>query len=251
MNIEWNATNYTNHFSFVHKYGEDVLKLIDAPAGSRVLDLGCGNGALTKKLQELGFQTQGMDASSEMLHVARQNYPDIRFEKGDATQFTLQDPVDVIFSNAVFHWIDAEKQDALAAHIASALKPGGTLVCEFGGKNCAESVHVVLEQCFTARGLHYPRINFFPTIAEYTAILERNGLRPDYAVLFDRPTPQSPGKTVVDWIEMFVGEPFRGMEETQKAEILQETETRLRPKLCNDGKWIIDYVRIRVRARKI
>jgi trans-aconitate methyltransferase len=163
----------------------------------------------------------------------------------------LQDPVDVIFSNAVFHWIDAEKQNALAAHIASALKPGGTLVCEFGGKNCAESVHAVLEQCFTARGLHYPRINYFPTIAEYTAILERNGLRPDYAVLFDRPTPQSPGKTVVDWIEMFVGEPFRGMEETQKAEILQETENRLRPKLCNDGKWIIDYVRIRVRARKI
>ena len=225
MNIEWNATNYTNHFSFVHKYGEDVLKLIDAPAGSRVLDLGCGNGALTKKLQELGFQVQGLDASSEMLHVARKNYPDIRFEKGDAAQFTLQDPVDVIFSNAVFHWIDAEKQDALAAHVASALKPGGTLVCEFGGKNCAESVHAVLEQCFTARGLHYPRINYFPTIAEYTAILERNGLRPDYAVLFDRPTPQSPGKTVVD--------------------------NRLRPKLCKDGKWIIDYVRIRVRARKI
>ena len=50
---------------------------------------------------------------------------------------------------------------------------------------------------------------------------------------------------------MFVGEPFRGMEEKQKAEILQETENRLRPKLCKDGKWIIDYVRIRIRARKI
>ena len=72
MNIDWNAQNYTNHFSFVHRYGEDVLKLIDAPAGSRVLDLGCGNGALTKKLKELGFQAQGMDASEDMLAVARE-----------------------------------------------------------------------------------------------------------------------------------------------------------------------------------
>ena len=251
MNNDWNAKNYTNNFSFVHQYGEDVLKLIDAPAGSRVLDLGCGNGALTKKLQELGFQAQGMDSSEDMLTIARQHYPDIGFEYGDATQFTLPEPVDVIFSNAVFHWIDAEKQDALAAHIANALKPGGALVCEFGGKDCAESVHATLEQCFANRGLLYQRFNYFPTIAEYTAILERNGLRPDYAVLFDRPTPQSPGKTVVDWIEMFVRVPFRGMEEKQKAEILQEAENLLRPKLCRDNNWIIDYVRIRVRARII
>ena len=93
MNIDWNAQNYTNHFSFVHRYGEDVLKLIDAPAGSRVLDLGCGNGALTKKLKEFGFQAQGMDASEDMLAVAREKHPDIRFDNGDATQFTLPEPV--------------------------------------------------------------------------------------------------------------------------------------------------------------
>lgn len=251
MNIDWNAKNYTDNFSFVHQYGEDVLKLIDAPAGSSVLDLGCGNGALTKKLKELGFRVQGMDSSDDMLTIARQNNPAILFEKGDATHFTLPDPVDVIFSNAVFHWIDEDKQDALATHIANALKPGGTLVCEFGGKDCAESVHATLEQCFADRGLRYPRINYFPTIAGYTAILERNGLRPDYAVLFDRPTPQNPGKTVVDWIEMFVREPFKGMEEKVKADMLQEAENLLRPKLCKDDKWIIDYVRLRVRARKI
>jgi hypothetical protein len=41
------------------------------------------------------------------------------------------------------------------------------------------------------------------------------------------------------------------MDEKLKAEILQEAENRLRPKLCKDGRWIIDYVRIRVRARKL
>ena len=49
MNINWDAENYAQSFSFVHQYGEDVLKLISAEKGSKVLDLGCGNGNLTKK----------------------------------------------------------------------------------------------------------------------------------------------------------------------------------------------------------
>ena len=52
MNIIWNAKDYTENFSFVHRYGEDVLSLLDAPEGSLVVDLGCGNGALTGKLRE-------------------------------------------------------------------------------------------------------------------------------------------------------------------------------------------------------
>ena len=52
MNIKWDADKYTADFSFVHQYGNSVMELIDANKGSSVLDLGCGNGALTKKLQE-------------------------------------------------------------------------------------------------------------------------------------------------------------------------------------------------------
>ena len=64
MNIKWDANKYTADFSFVHQYGNSVIELIDADQGSSVLDLGCGNGALTKVLQDKGYLVKGLDASS-------------------------------------------------------------------------------------------------------------------------------------------------------------------------------------------
>ena len=64
MNIQWNAEEYRHHFQFVHHYGEDLLQLIDEPQGKRVIDLGCGNGALSAKLRDLGCHVTGVDASA-------------------------------------------------------------------------------------------------------------------------------------------------------------------------------------------
>ena len=49
-NIDWNASDYQKHFSFVPSYGESVMELLTKPEGAFVVDLGCGNGMLTKKL---------------------------------------------------------------------------------------------------------------------------------------------------------------------------------------------------------
>lgn len=102
MNITWNADKYTNDFSFVHQYGSGVAELLDCRAGSAVLDLGCGNGALTGLLRDKGVAVTGIDASEDLLNVARKNYPDIRFIHADATCFALEKPVDAVFPMLFF-----------------------------------------------------------------------------------------------------------------------------------------------------
>lgn len=253
MNIKWDAGNYTNNFSFVHQYGEGVMDLLDKPQGSFVVDLGCGNGALTKKLAERGYRTLGIDSSEDMLKIARENYPDLEFINGDATDFSLAEPCDAIFSNAVFHWIDCAKHDNLIKCLAAALKPGGQLVCEFGGKDCAESVHAALTAFFAKRGYFYTRINYFPSVGEYTPRLEKYGLRVEYAAWFYRMTPQKGPDGAKNWMKMFCLKPFEvaGIGEKEREEILSEAQEMLREKLFINGEWVIDYTRIRIKAKKM
>lgn len=249
MNITWNADGYKSDFNFVPQYGEDVMGLIDFWPGIRVLDVGCGNGTLTKKLQEKGAEVTGIDASEAMLAIARRDYPQIPFFQKDASNFTMEERYDVVFSNAVFHWID--DQEGLLGSIAGVLKPGGRLVCEFGGYGCCERIHAALEKAFARQGLVYPRTFYFPTIGEYTPILERCGLRPDFAVLFDRKTYLTGENGLLDWINMFDRLPFEGMEEALVEEIKREAVAALKDSMCEDGRWFADYVRIRIRAVRI
>lgn len=252
MNITWDSKGYTDHFTFVHQYGEDVLSLIGAAPGSFVVDLGCGNGALTEKLAQRGYRVLGVDASAQMLETARELHPSLSFMLADATAFELEEKADVIFSNAVFHWIDADRQPLLLANVVAQLKPGGQLVCEFGGYGCAERVHAALERTFAAHGLVYPRTFYFPTIGQYAPLMEAAGLRLDYAVLFDRPTPQKGDHGLHDWIHMFVKTPFEGVAPDVREAIVKEAVDSLRDALRQlDGTWIVDYVRIRLRAIRI
>ena len=95
MNTTWDAEKYGSDFSYVPEYGRELIGLIDAGKGASVLDLGCGNGTLTKELKDSGYNVQGIDQSDELLSVASENCPGIRFHKGDASFFSLEEPVDV------------------------------------------------------------------------------------------------------------------------------------------------------------
>lgn len=252
MNIKWDADKYTSEFSFVHQYGNSVMDLIDADKNSTVLDLGCGNGALTKALQEKGYAVKGMDASKELLDIARKNYPDIEFVQGDATHFEFPEPFDVVFSNAVFHWIDKECQQDMLKCIYNALKKDGQLVFEFGGYGNTQRIHGALAVIFSEYGYCYKMPFYFPTISEYTVLLENIGFRVKYAVLFDRPTELKGENGLRDWINMFVKTPFSVIRtEQEKEAIIDKAVDILRDDLYIGEKWYADYVRIRIKAIRL
>lgn len=114
-NINWNANDYKNGFSFVPEYGESVINLITKDKGSRVIDLGCGNGMLTDKLAEKGYDVTGIDDSVDMLELARKEYPDYTFVKGNAVEkagfrveyaVLFDRPTKQVGDNGLANWIN-------------------------------------------------------------------------------------------------------------------------------------------------
>ena len=249
MNIKWDADRYTNQFSFVHQYGNALIDMIEGDKLS-VLDLGCGNGALTKKLAEKGHDVMGMDASAELLEIAKKKYPDICFVRGDAIDFHMDRLFDVVFSNAVFHWIDREKQPDMISCVWDALKPGGQFVFEFGGFGNNVLIHNALQKEFRKRKLDYVMPFYFPTIGEYASLLEQEGFLVKSALLSDRPTKLEGENGLYDWINMFLKAPLAGLDAALKEEIICSAVAILENVLFRDGKWYADYVRLRCKAVK-
>lgn len=252
MNQTWNAEGYSSNFSFVHKYGQDVLSLIEPDEVKKVIDLGCGTGVLTNELASRGWDVIGLDASDEMLAIARVNYPSLKFMKADAADFVLDEKVDVVFSNAVLHWIDKAQQPKMMKCVYDVLNPCGQFVFEMGGKGNNKLIHPLLAKLFAKYGYEYVMPFYFPSIGEYATLLEEAGFSVRYALLFDRLTPLEGKDGLYDWLNMFIKNPFKCVAPDDKEKILREAVDILRSKLLLYGHiWCSDYVRLRVRAMKL
>jgi trans-aconitate methyltransferase len=236
----WDADDYIRNASFVPAFGEALLGLITVPPPARALDLGCGDGALTEQLR--GYEVVAVDASPQMIEVARRRGLDARVVDGHALPF--REEFELVFSNAALHWMT--RPDEVIAGMYRALKPGGELVAELGGAGNVASVVDALGQELASRNLPPPQPWYFPSAGEYASKLERAGFRVEFVAHFDRPTPL-PGD-VLDWIATF-GERFTSVvPPSGRPAFLAAVRDRLAPR--HPEQWVLDYVRLRVRARK-
>ncbi|MEM9485976.1 MAG: methyltransferase domain-containing protein [Cyanobacteria bacterium P01_F01_bin.116] len=242
----WDTDRYQNQHSFVWQYGAALMDLLNPQPGEHILDLGCGTGELTQALAAKGAIVSGIDAAPAMVAVAQQQYPQLSFAIADARNFTVTHPVDGILSNAVLHWVKPPEQAVQA--IVNALKPGGKFVAEFGGKG---NVRKIVEAVETVR--QRPNLNpwYFPSISEYTQLLESHGLEVAFAALIERPTPLKDGdQGLANWLKMFGSSLLADLKTNDTAAVVEDVETLLRPYLYDGNQWRADYRRLRLMAIK-
>lgn len=239
----WNARRYGDVARFVTDLGMPTVELLAPQSGERILDLGCGDGPLTAKLAALGCEVVGVDGSPAMVAAARAMGLDARVMDGQALEFESE--FDAVFSNAALHWM--KQGAAVVEGVRRALKPGGRFVGEFGGRDNVAAIVAALNAARARRNLPALDPWFNPGPEDYAELLEEHGFHVDTMLHFPRPTPL-PGP-IRDWLDTFASAFVAGLEASEAARLLDETVEALRPKLLGaDGRWSVDYVRLRFAA---
>lgn len=246
---EWNSTRYAENARFVSDLGQPVLDRLNPQSGERILDLGCGDGALTEKLVAAGAKVVGVDSSPDMIAAAKRRGLDARVV--DAYELNFHSDFDAVFSNAAMHWMKRDP-DSVLSGVFRALKPGGRFASEMGGFGCVAAITVALCATLEGFGTENPTSLipwYFPEPSEYRERLERAGFRVDYIALIPRPTPLPTGMR--GWLETFAIPFTKALAQEQRPAFLDAVTERLKPILCDSrGNWTADYMRLRFLATK-
>lgn len=241
----WDPERYARHAGFVPELGRGVVTLLDPQPGERILDLGCGDGVLTRELAQAGARVVGVDASLAQVQAA--SAAGLSAFVGRAEALAFRKPFDAVFSNAALHWI--KRPDALLEGVRAALGPGGRFVAELGALGNVASVRGELRAALERRGLDSDAADpwYFPAREEYAAKLAAHGFEVAQLLVFERPTPL-PGD-LREWLLTF-GQAFLAAAPPGEREpLLAEVRERVRDRLQRKGgSWVVDYVRLRFRA---
>jgi trans-aconitate methyltransferase len=249
----WDSTLYDESFGIITRLGAGVFELLAPRPGERIIDLGCGTGALTAQIAAAGAEVVGIDASEAMIARARELYPHLRFEVARGEDFAVEVPVDAVFSNAALHWMFPP--EVVAASVARALEPGGRFVAEMGGCGNIATIVAAVYQTLAEEGIPREQVRnpwYFPSIGAYASLLERAGFEVRFMQLFDRPTPLDDCPNgIADWLRMFGGDLLTVVPADRRTRVQERVNELTRPRLKREGRWVADYRRLRFMAVKL
>jgi SAM-dependent methyltransferase len=243
----WSASDYVKNGRFVQEMAAAVFAMLEPKPGERILDLGCGDGALTAEIKAAGAQVLGVDLSDELLAVARMKGLRVRKLDGHALDFVSE--FDAVFSNAALHWM--VKPELVIAGVYRALRPRGRFVAELGGHGNVAAIATAMRAIGSLRNGDPALVApwFFPTVEEYGALLADGGFIVREIALVPRPTPLKTG--MEGWLRTFGRSFFDQFPEPERSEVVREVMALLRPSLCDSkGVWTADHVRLRFFAER-
>ena len=237
----WNAADYARAGRFVADLGAAALDLLDPRVGERILDVGCGDGALTHRIVGRGADVVGIDNSPGLAAAAEAIGIEVR--RMDAADMTFDSEFDAAFSNAALHWM--LEKERVARAIFGALRAGGRFAGEMGGEGNLTLLREALDAELVARGYPPPleASNWYPSVGEFSDVYEAAGFTQIDARLIERPTPLPQG--VGEWVTTF----RRGW--LDRAGVPEEERNEIGGAVAAAvGSDSADYVRLRFIMRK-
>jgi len=253
---QWDAERYELDGRFVSELGNEILEWLCARQGEHILDLGCGDGALTEKILDAGAIVTGIDPSADMVEAARRR--GLYIKQMDALNLEENGVYDAVFSNAVLHWI--EDWEALFLVVKRSLKEGGRFVVECGGHGNIAAIRTAI----VAAADHFnvetkAGAETYLTPQDASDLLLDAGFKVERIELVGRRTELKTG--MERWLRLFRCQFFNQFDDdAQKRQVMQHLLKWLAPQLRIsrrdeqtgldlDGQWVADYVRLRFIAR--
>jgi trans-aconitate 2-methyltransferase len=248
----WNPTQYDKFQREREQPFYDLLAMIRPSPGMRVVDLGCGTGKLTRQLHArlAARETLGIDRSARMLAVQRDEpaTAGLTFAVGTVESFLAAAGAhDLLFSNAVFHWI--EDHERLLAQLATKLAPGGQLAFQVPAMH-DEVSHLVADELsehepFASALGGWRRARTVLTPEAYARLLFRIGFVDPQARLIVYPHVLAGPEAVVEWMRgTLLAEYEKRLPPDLFARFVEEYQARLMPQLESTRPFFFPFKRV-------
>lgn len=206
---KWDANDYACNASAQYDWATELIEKLELQGNESLLDIGCGDGRISAGLAKSLKQGSvvGIDASKEMIAVAKNHYPpsgysNLSFAQMDARSIRLGKRFDIAFSNAALHWVDDHR--AVLAGVRKVLKPGGHLLFQMGGRGNAVEFFDVVETVMASErwGEYYRSFETpytFNNIDDYTQWLGQHGFEPKRIELIPKIMKHSDREGLKGW----------------------------------------------------
>jgi trans-aconitate methyltransferase len=259
VSYAWDAAVYRANSAMQRALADDFLPRIGLRGDERVLDVGCGDGAVTALVAAAlpdGAVT-GVDRSPEMVALARREHPEIDVRVAEVAALPFREAFDVVVSFTALHWVPEAEQPAALAAIRRALVPGGRIALQFPGAGNAETLFATAAALAAEpawrdafAGFAFPW--FFPTARRYRALVAAAGLVPERVELLWRDVVHAGAAGLAGWITatwMPYTARLPAARRAPFADAVAERYAAAHPPDA-DGSLHVDGVRVEVEARR-
>jgi trans-aconitate 2-methyltransferase len=259
----WNAEDYQQNSAAQQQWACELIAKLALTGSENLLDLGCGDGKITAEIADRlpNGTVIGIDNSSSMITLARQQYPanrypNLTFERMDARALAFENRFDVVFSNAVLHWIKDHRP--VIGGLFKSLKPEGKILLQMGAKGGISAYLAVLDQILLLPEwkIYFQNFEFpygFMSVEEYEAMLLAAGFQIQRVELIAKDALHANKEKFKGWIRTTWLPYTERVPEGEREQFIELIATRYLEKKPQDaeGRVHVPMVRLEVAAEKV